>query len=43
MVALAPTKSGLERGAWIDRYNYQNKEKTNYRYEKNMIYPCGES
>ena len=25
-----PAKSGLEGGAWIDGYDYQNKDKTHY-------------
>ena len=29
-----PAKSGLEGGAWIDRYDYKNKEKTHYHCEK---------
>ena len=28
-----PTKSGLKGGAWIDGYDYQNKDKK-YHYEK---------
>ena len=29
-----PAKSGLEGGAWIDEYDYQNKDKKHYHYEK---------
>ena len=29
-----PAKSGLEDGAWIDGYDYQNKDKKHYHYEK---------
>ena len=29
-----PAKSGLEGGAWIDGYDYQNKDKKHYHYEK---------
>ena len=28
-------KSGLESSAWIDGYDYQNRHKKNYHYEKN--------
>ena len=27
-------KSGLESGAWVDGYDYQNKDKKYYHYEK---------
>ena len=27
-------KSGLESVAWMDGYDYQNKDKKNYHYEK---------
>ena len=29
-----PAKSGLEGGVWIDGYDYQNKDKKHYHYEK---------
>ena len=34
MVLSDLAKSGLESGAWIDGYNYQNKGKKHYHYEK---------
>ena len=29
-----PVKSGLESGAWVDEYNYQNKDKNHDHCEK---------
>ena len=29
-----PAKSGPEDGAWIEGYDYQNKDKTHYHFEK---------
>ena len=29
-----PAKSGLEGGAWIDGYDYQNNDKKHYHYKK---------
>ena len=29
-----PAKSGAEDGAWIDGYDYKDKDKTHYHYEK---------
>ena len=29
-----PAKSGPEDGAWIERYDYQNKDKKHYHFEK---------
>ena len=34
MILSDPAKSGLVDGAWIDGYDYQNKEKKHYHYEK---------
>ena len=42
------TKSGLESGAWIDGYDYQNKDihkKKHYHYEKisQLFFQCSVS
>ena len=29
-----PAKSGPDDGAWIEGYDYQNKDKTHYHFEK---------
>ena len=29
-----PAKSGTEDGAWIEGYDYQNKDKIHYHFEK---------
>ena len=34
MVLSGPAKSGLENSAWIDGYDYQNKDKKHYHYEE---------
>ena len=34
MVLSDTAKSGLKSGAWVDEYDYQNKDKTHYHYEK---------
>ena len=34
MVSSDQTKSGPESGAWVDGYNYQNKDKKHYHYKK---------
>ena len=38
MVLSDPAKSGLESGAWIVGYDYQNKDKIHYHYEKRVCY-----
>ena len=34
MVLSDPTKSGLQSDAWIDGYDFQNKDTKHYHYEK---------
>ena len=32
-----PAKNGPEGGAWIEGYDYQNKDKTHYHYENKSL------
>ena len=34
IIISVPAKSSLEGGAWTDGYDYQNKDKKHYHYEK---------
>ena len=40
MVLSDPGISGLKRGACVDEYDYQNKDKTHYHYEKLFSVQC---
>ena len=33
MVLSELAKSGLESGAWVDKYDYHNKDKNHYHYK----------